>query len=64
MSNAVGSDRAAIFGISEGGPMVSSSPPAGGEIVDDQAAHDAVEEEPGRLQAVEHGREILGERDL
>ena len=35
----------------------------GGEIVDDEAAHDAAKERPRRFQAVEDGREILPQAD-
>src|SRR5262245_27785918 len=33
------------------------------EIVSDEAVHDAAKEAPGGLQSVEHGREILAQRD-
>jgi hypothetical protein len=61
-------DEAAILRVLEEDAVeagrVAIGPGDGGrEIVDDQAVHDAAEEAPGDLQAVEHGAEILPQAD-
>lgn len=61
-------DEAAVLSVLEEDAIeargVAIGPGDGGrEIVEDEAADDAAKEGPGRLQAVEHGGEILAQAD-
>ena len=61
-------DEAAILGVLKEDAVqarrVAIGPRDGrGEIVDDEAAHDAVEEGPGGFEALEHSAEILPQAD-